>query len=147
MVVHILFHQRAGKTMRDDPDAVSFGEVPNPIPCNASFGAHVGKAAMTNYQNVQVFHLRSFQNVGLRAASFRQQWELCEGRMGNSQEAHSNVLSVVPVLTISSSSDEVHMKSILRKIQVASCTQATVWVLEHGLSTDEIIDRLLTAAR
>jgi hypothetical protein len=69
MVVHILFHQRAGKTVRDDPDAVSFSEVPSPIPCNASFGAHVGKAGMTNYENVQVFHLRSFQNVRLRAAS------------------------------------------------------------------------------
>ena len=63
MVVQILFHQRAAKTMRDDPDAVSFGEVPSPVPCNAGFGAHVGEAGMTNYQNVQVFHLRSFQNV------------------------------------------------------------------------------------
>ena len=84
MIVQILFHQRAGKTMRDDPDVVSFGEVPSPIPCNGSFGAHVGKAGMTDYQNVQGFHLRSFQNV--------------------------------------------------------------CWALEHGHSTDEIKDRLLTAA-
>jgi hypothetical protein len=71
MVAHMLFHQRAGKTVRDDPDAVSFGEVPSPIPCNASVGAHVGKAGMTNYQNVQVVHLRSSQNVGLPVASGR----------------------------------------------------------------------------
>src|SRR5262249_48392078 len=64
MVVHILFYHRAGKTMRDDPDAVSFGEVPSPIPCNGSFGAHVGKAGMTDYENVQAVHLRSFQYVG-----------------------------------------------------------------------------------
>jgi hypothetical protein len=68
MVVHILFHQGAGKTMRDDPDAVSFGEVPSLIPCNGSFGAHVGKAGMTNYEDVQLLHLRSFQNVELRSA-------------------------------------------------------------------------------
>jgi two-component system, NarL family, nitrate/nitrite response regulator NarL len=41
---------------------------------------------------------------------------------------------------------KVHMKSILRKIQVANRTQAAVWALEHGHSTDEIKDRLLTAA-
>ena len=31
-----------------------------------------------------------------------------------------------------------HMKSILRKIQVANRTQAAVWALEHGYPTDEI---------
>jgi two-component system nitrate/nitrite response regulator NarL len=41
---------------------------------------------------------------------------------------------------------KVHMKSILRKIQVANRTQAAVWALEHGHSTDEIKGRLLTAA-
>jgi two-component system, NarL family, nitrate/nitrite response regulator NarL len=32
---------------------------------------------------------------------------------------------------------KVHMKSILRKIQVANRTQAAVWALEHGRSADE----------
>jgi two-component system, NarL family, nitrate/nitrite response regulator NarL len=32
---------------------------------------------------------------------------------------------------------KVHMKSILRKIQVANRTQAAVWALEHGHSVDE----------
>jgi DNA-binding CsgD family transcriptional regulator len=32
---------------------------------------------------------------------------------------------------------KVHMKSILRKIQVANRTQAAVWALEHGHSADE----------
>ena len=40
---------------------------------------------------------------------------------------------------------KVHMKSILRKIQVANRTQAD-WALEHGHSADEIKGRLLTAA-
>src|SRR5882757_8757243 len=35
---------------------------------------------------------------------------------------------------------KVHMKSILRKIQVANRTQAAVWALEHGHSTDPIKD-------
>ena len=33
---------------------------------------------------------------------------------------------------------KVHMKSILRKIQVANRTQAAVWALEHGHSADEL---------
>ncbi|MCK9915740.1 response regulator transcription factor [Microbacteriaceae bacterium K1510] len=41
---------------------------------------------------------------------------------------------------------KVHMKSILRKIQVANRTQAAIWALEHGYSADEIKDRLLSAA-
>jgi two-component system nitrate/nitrite response regulator NarL len=41
---------------------------------------------------------------------------------------------------------KVHMKSILRKIQVANRTQAAVWALEHGHSADEIRHHLLTAA-
>lgn len=40
---------------------------------------------------------------------------------------------------------KVHMKSILRKIQVANRTQAAIWALEHGNSTDEIKDRLQIA--
>jgi two-component system nitrate/nitrite response regulator NarL len=35
---------------------------------------------------------------------------------------------------------KVHMKSILRKIQVANRTQAAVWALEHGHSGDPIKD-------
>jgi two-component system nitrate/nitrite response regulator NarL len=35
---------------------------------------------------------------------------------------------------------KVHMKSILRKIQVANRTQAAVWALEHGHSGDQIKD-------
>ena len=67
MVAHVLFHRRTGKTVRDDPDAISFSEMPSPIPRNASLGAHVGKAGMANYENVQLFHMRSVQNVRLRA--------------------------------------------------------------------------------
>ena len=35
---------------------------------------------------------------------------------------------------------KVHMKSILRKIQVANRTQAAIWALEHGHSIDPIKD-------
>jgi two-component system nitrate/nitrite response regulator NarL len=35
---------------------------------------------------------------------------------------------------------KVHMKSILRKIQVANRTQAAVWALEHGHSLEQIKD-------
>ena len=35
---------------------------------------------------------------------------------------------------------KVHMKSILRKIQVANRTQAAVWALEHGHSVAQIKD-------
>jgi two-component system, NarL family, nitrate/nitrite response regulator NarL len=41
---------------------------------------------------------------------------------------------------------KVHMKSILRKIQVANRTQAAIWAIEHGYSADEIEERLLNAA-
>jgi len=38
---------------------------------------------------------------------------------------------------------KVHMKSILRKIQVANRTQAAIWALEHGYPADELKTRLL----
>jgi len=44
---------------------MSFGEVARPIPRNAGIGAYLGKAGMTNYQNVKLSHLRSFRNVAL----------------------------------------------------------------------------------
>jgi len=40
---------------------------------------------------------------------------------------------------------KVHMKSILRKIQVANRTQAAIWALENGYTTDEVTERLTKA--
>ena len=40
---------------------------------------------------------------------------------------------------------KVHMKSILRKIQVANRTQAAIWALQHGYPGDEMKDRSLKA--
>lgn len=53
---------------------------------------------------------------------------------------------IARVHEITEATVKVHMKSILRKIQVANRTQAAIWALEHGYSTDEIKDRLLMAA-
>ena len=41
---------------------------------------------------------------------------------------------------------KVHMRSILRKIQVANRTQAAVWAVEHNLALDEVKTRLLESA-
>jgi two-component system nitrate/nitrite response regulator NarL len=41
---------------------------------------------------------------------------------------------------------KVHMKSILRKIQVSNRTQAAVWALESGFSTEDLSNRLMNAA-
>jgi two-component system nitrate/nitrite response regulator NarL len=42
---------------------------------------------------------------------------------------------------------KVHMKSILRKIQVANRTQAAIWALENGYVVDEVNHQLLQAQR
>jgi len=50
-------------------------------------------------------------------------------------------------LAITEATVKVHMKSILRKIQVANRTQAAIWALEHGYTTEEeITERLLNAS-
>jgi two-component system nitrate/nitrite response regulator NarL len=41
---------------------------------------------------------------------------------------------------------KVHMKSILRKIQVANRTQAAIWALEQGYTANDINQRLLKAS-
>jgi two-component system nitrate/nitrite response regulator NarL len=46
---------------------------------------------------------------------------------------------------ITESTVKVHLKSILRKIQVANRTQAAVWAMENGYSPAEITDRLMQA--
>jgi len=48
---------------------------------------------------------------------------------------------------ITESTVKVHMKSILRKIQVANRTQAAIWAREHGYAIDgDITERLLNAS-
>ncbi|HEU5016509.1 MAG TPA: response regulator transcription factor [Pseudolabrys sp.] len=46
---------------------------------------------------------------------------------------------------ITESTVKVHLKSILRKIQVGNRTQAAVWAMENGYSPTEITDRLMQA--
>ena len=59
-------------------------------------------------------------------------------------KGHANKV-IARTYDITEATVKVHMKSILRKIQVANRTQAAIWALEHGYSTDEIKDRLLEA--
>jgi two-component system, NarL family, nitrate/nitrite response regulator NarL len=60
-------------------------------------------------------------------------------------KGHANKV-IARTYDITEATVKVHMKSILRKIQVANRTQAAIWALEHGYSTEEIKDRLLEAA-
>jgi two-component system nitrate/nitrite response regulator NarL len=59
-------------------------------------------------------------------------------------KGHANKI-IARSCNITEATVKVHMKSILRKIQVANRTQAAVWALENGHFTDEIQDRLLTS--
>lgn len=52
-------------------------------------------------------------------------------------QGHANKV-IARSCDITEATVKVHMKSILRKIQVANRTQAAVWALEHGHSTDQL---------
>lgn len=54
-------------------------------------------------------------------------------------QGHANKV-IARACDITEATVKVHMKSILRKIQVANRTQAAVWALEHGHSADQIKD-------
>jgi two-component system, NarL family, nitrate/nitrite response regulator NarL len=54
-------------------------------------------------------------------------------------QGHANKV-IARSCDITEATVKVHMKSILRKIQVANRTQAAVWALEHGHSVDQIKD-------
>jgi two-component system nitrate/nitrite response regulator NarL len=54
-------------------------------------------------------------------------------------QGHANKV-IARSCDIAEATVKVHMKSILRKIQVANRTQAAVWALEHGHSADQIKD-------
>ncbi|MGZ5871395.1 MAG: helix-turn-helix domain-containing protein [Bradyrhizobium sp.] len=54
-------------------------------------------------------------------------------------QGHANKV-IARACDITEATVKVHMKSILRKIQVANRTQAAVWALEHGHSVDQIKD-------
>jgi len=54
-------------------------------------------------------------------------------------QGHANKV-IARSCDITEATVKVHMKSILRKIQVANRTQAAVWALEHGHSADQIKD-------
>jgi two-component system nitrate/nitrite response regulator NarL len=54
-------------------------------------------------------------------------------------QGHANKI-IARKCEITEATVKVHMKSILRKIQVANRTQAAVWALEHGHSVHEIKD-------
>lgn len=60
-------------------------------------------------------------------------------------KGHANKV-IARTYDISEATVKVHMKSVLRKIQVANRTQAAIWALEHGFSPDEIKSRLISAA-
>lgn len=54
-------------------------------------------------------------------------------------QGHANKV-IARACDITEATVKVHMKSILRKIQVANRTQAAVWALEHGQSVSPIED-------
>lgn len=54
-------------------------------------------------------------------------------------QGHANKI-IARTCDITEATVKVHMKSILRKIQVANRTQAAVWALEHGHSAHQIKD-------
>ena len=54
-------------------------------------------------------------------------------------QGHANK-TIARTCDITEATVKVHMKSILRKIQVANRTQAAVWALEHGHSAHQIKD-------
>jgi two-component system, NarL family, nitrate/nitrite response regulator NarL len=54
-------------------------------------------------------------------------------------QGHANKV-IARTCDITEATVKVHMKSILRKIQVANRTQAAVWALEHGRSVHQIKD-------
>jgi two-component system nitrate/nitrite response regulator NarL len=54
-------------------------------------------------------------------------------------QGHANKI-IARTCDITEATVKVHMKSILRKIQVANRTQAAVWALEHGHSAPQIKD-------
>jgi two-component system nitrate/nitrite response regulator NarL len=60
-------------------------------------------------------------------------------------KGHANKV-IARVCGISEATVKVHMKSILRKIQVANRTQAAIWALENGRPGDEIEGRAAKAA-
>jgi two-component system, NarL family, nitrate/nitrite response regulator NarL len=59
-------------------------------------------------------------------------------------KGHANKV-IARTCDITEATVKVHMKSILRKIQVANRTQAAIWALEHGYPADEIKSRVLKA--
>ncbi|WP_229173092.1 response regulator transcription factor [Bradyrhizobium ivorense] len=54
-------------------------------------------------------------------------------------QGHANKV-IARTCDITEATVKVHMKSILRKIQVANRTQAAVWALEHGHSVHQVKD-------
>jgi two-component system nitrate/nitrite response regulator NarL len=60
-------------------------------------------------------------------------------------KGHSNKL-IARSCEITEATVKVHMKSILRKIQVGNRTQAAIWALANGYSTDDVKARLIQAA-
>lgn len=60
-------------------------------------------------------------------------------------KGHANKV-IARTCDIAEATVKVHMKSILRKIQVGNRTQAAIWALEHGYACDEIKDDVLNAA-
>lgn len=59
-------------------------------------------------------------------------------------KGHANKL-IARECAITEATVKVHMKSILRKIQVTNRTQAAIWAIEHGYSAADLNDRLLKA--
>ena len=54
-------------------------------------------------------------------------------------QGHANKV-IARSCNITEATVKVHMKSILRKIQVANRTQAAIWALEHGHSAHQVKD-------
>lgn len=59
-------------------------------------------------------------------------------------KGHANKL-IARECAITEATVKVHMKSILRKIQVTNRTQAAIWAIEHGYTAADLNDRLLKA--
>jgi two-component system, NarL family, nitrate/nitrite response regulator NarL len=85
-------------------------------------------------------HLNGYDDDTPRVPALRNRPGLSEREaqiLNGLVQGHANKV-IARSCDITEATVKVHMKSILRKIQVANRTQAAVWALEHGHSADQI---------
>lgn len=103
------------------------------VVCGAEDGA--ADLDVTNGSAHQTSKQRSLPKLSEREA------QILDGLV----KGHANKV-IARTCDITEATVKVHMKSILRKIQVANRTQAAIWALEHGYPGDEMKARPPKAA-